>query len=40
MDLAGEQAISPKLVYGGIDKHVQKGVNIFGWNAVSQVLET
>ena len=40
MDLAGDQAISPVLVYGGIDKHIQRGINIYGWNAVSQVLET
>jgi len=39
MDLAGDRAISPALVYGGIDKHVRRGINIFGWNAVSQVLE-
>ena len=39
MDLAGSQAVSPALVYGGIDKHIRKGINIFGWNAVSQVLE-
>jgi hypothetical protein len=40
MDLAGSQAISPALVYGGIDKHIRRGINIYGWNAVSQVLET
>ena len=40
MDLAGDQAISPVLVYGGIDKHIRRGINIYGWNAVSQVLET
>jgi predicted AAA+ superfamily ATPase len=40
MDLAGDQAISPALVYGGIDKHIRRGINIYGWNAVSQVLET
>jgi predicted AAA+ superfamily ATPase len=40
MDLAGGQAISPALVYGGIDKHRRRGINIYGWNAVSQVLET
>jgi predicted AAA+ superfamily ATPase len=40
MDLAGGQAISPALVYGGIDRHIRRGINIYGWNAVSQVLET
>lgn len=39
MVLAGERAISPTLVYGGVDKHMRKGINIFGWNVVSQVLE-
>jgi len=39
MALAGERAVSPTLVYGGVDKYVRKGINIFGWNAVSQVLE-
>jgi len=40
MDLAGGQAISPALVYGGIDKYIRRGINIYGWNAVSQVFET
>ncbi|MBW1903467.1 MAG: ATP-binding protein [Deltaproteobacteria bacterium] len=37
--LAGDQAIAPALVYGGTERHVHKGINIFGWNAVGQVLE-
>ena len=40
MDLAGDQAIFPTLVYGGINKHIRRGINIYGWDAVSQVLET
>ena len=40
MDLAGDQAVSPALVYGGIDKHIRRGINIYGWSVVSQVLET
>jgi predicted AAA+ superfamily ATPase len=39
MALAGDQAISPTLVYGGAGKNVRKGVNVYGWNAVSRVLE-
>jgi predicted AAA+ superfamily ATPase len=39
MALAGDQAISPTLVYGGAGKNVRKGVIVYGWNAVSKVLE-
>ena len=38
MDLAGDQAIAPALIYGGIEKHRRRGVNIFGWDVVSEVL--
>jgi predicted AAA+ superfamily ATPase len=40
LDLAGDLAISPTLVYGGINKYIRRGINIHGWDAVSQVLET
>jgi len=40
VDLAGGQAITPALIYGGIDRHIRRDINIYGWNAVSQVLET
>jgi len=28
MNLAGGQAISPALVYGGLDKHIRRDINI------------
>jgi len=37
MLLAGDQAISPTLVYGGTQKHVRKGIRILGWNAVVEI---
>lgn len=37
LKLAGDKAISPSLVYGGTEKHVRKGINIYGWNEVSQI---
>jgi len=40
VDLAGGRVISPAPIYGGIDKHIRKGINLYGWNALSQVLET
>ena len=40
MDLADDQAIFPSLIYGGIDKHIRRGINIYGWKAVTGVLET
>lgn len=39
MALAGDQAISPVLVYGGTETHAHKGISVFGWNAAGQVLE-
>ena len=37
--LAKDQATSPTLIYGGLEKGTRKGVNIYGWDAVAQVLE-
>jgi len=37
-ELAGDQAISPTLVYGGSEAYVHKGIKVLGWNAVGQVL--
>ena len=37
--LAKDQATSPTLIYGGLEKGKRKGVNIYGWDAVAQVLE-
>ena len=37
--LANDQATSPTLIYGGLEKGARKGVNIYGWDAVAQVLE-
>lgn len=36
--VAGEQAVDPTLVYGGTDTHTRRGVRVFGWDAVGQVL--
>ena len=36
--LAGDQAATPALVYGGTETHARKGINVFGWNAVGKVL--
>jgi len=36
--LAGDQVTSPTLVYGGVERHLHKGMNVFGWNAVGEVL--
>ncbi len=37
-NLAGSQATSPTLIYGGMEEGTRKGVNIYGWNAVAQVI--
>jgi len=37
--LAGPRATSPTLIYGGMEKGTRKGVNIYGWDAVAQVIE-
>ena len=37
--IAGVLAISPSLVYGGAEKLVHKGVDVFGWKDAGQVLE-
>lgn len=36
--LAGTQATSPTLIYGGLEKSARKEVKIYGWDAVAQVL--
>jgi predicted AAA+ superfamily ATPase len=36
--LAGDQTMTPSLVYGGTEALVHKGINVFGWNAVEKVL--
>ena len=38
MALAGDHTTSPTLVYGGTEKHIRKGIRVFGWNSVTQVL--
>jgi predicted AAA+ superfamily ATPase len=38
MAMAGKRAVSPTLIYGGTESHVRKGIRVFGWNAVGQVL--
>lgn len=37
--LAGDKIISPTLVYGGTEKLIHKGINIYGWDKAGQVLE-
>lgn len=39
MNLAGSQATLPTLIYGGMEKSTHKGINIYSWDAVPQVLE-
>jgi predicted AAA+ superfamily ATPase len=36
--LAGDQTMTPSLVYGGTEALVHKGINVFGWNSVEKVL--
>ena len=36
--LAGPQATSPTLIYGGLEKSSRKGINIYGWDAIAQIL--
>jgi len=36
--LAGPQATSPILIYGGMKKSTHKGIKIYGWDAAAQVL--
>jgi hypothetical protein len=38
MALQATRPISRALVYGGAEKHVHKGINIFGWKDVGKVL--
>jgi hypothetical protein len=38
MALAGDRAVKPALVYGGTENIDHKGIRVFGWNAVGQVL--
>jgi len=35
--LAGDAAIEPTLIYGGIDEYSQNGVNVVGWRKCGQV---
>lgn len=38
MSLAGDKAISPVLIYGGTENLMHKGIHVFGWKDVGQVL--
>ena len=38
MDLAGDRAVAPTLVYGGTDSHVHKGINVISWKTMEKVL--
>ncbi|MDA3832803.1 MAG: ATP-binding protein [Spirochaetales bacterium] len=38
--LAGDRATAPALVYGGKESYMHKGIRVYGWDAVEQVLET
>ncbi len=38
MALAGKKSIAPALIYGGSEKMEHKGVKVFGWEAVGEVL--
>ena len=39
MALAGDQAFAPTLVYGGTETAERRGVRVYGWKAVGEVLE-
>ena len=39
MALAGDQAFAPALVYGGTETGERRGVRVYGWKAVGEVLE-
>ncbi|MFN0315986.1 MAG: ATP-binding protein [Burkholderiales bacterium] len=39
MAIAGHQAVSPALVYGGTQSHERKGIRVFGWNVSGKVLD-
>ncbi len=36
--LAGDLAVSPTLIYGGTESRTHRGINVYGWNEVGQVL--
>jgi hypothetical protein len=36
--LAGDQTVTPALVYGGTEAYVRAGINVFSWNAMEKVL--
>ena len=38
MGLAEDKAVSPTLIYGGTERLVHKGIHVFGWKDVGQVL--
>jgi hypothetical protein len=37
--LAGDQAISPTLVYGGNETIQRKNIRVLNWNAVGNILD-
>lgn len=39
MDLAGDQAVAPSLVYGGREPLAYKAVRIFGWDSVHNLFD-
>jgi AAA+ ATPase superfamily predicted ATPase len=40
MALAGDQVISPTLVYGGTENTVRNGIRILNWRSAGQILNT
>ncbi|MDO9265339.1 MAG: ATP-binding protein [Desulfosalsimonadaceae bacterium] len=38
MTLAGDRAAAPSLVYGGTERHVRRGVRVFGWQEADRAL--
>jgi hypothetical protein len=39
LTLAGDQAFSPALVYGGTQNTIHRGIRVFAWDAAEQILE-
>ena len=39
MALAGERAVSPALVYGGMESYRRDGIRVLGWDKVDQILD-
>lgn len=39
IDLAGNRAVSPTLIYGGTENQYRQGIRVFGWSSAGEMLE-